>query len=370
MSRREADVALLLPNVEGGGAERVMVQIASGLAERGHRVDLVLGRARGRYLAEIPTEVTVVELGVDRALACLPGLVKHIRRSRPRALLSTMNHVNPVAIAGARLSATGTRVVVREASNLSGQMRDVDTRRGRLTPLAIRMTYPWAHEVVAVSEAAKRDLVVHSGLDPHAIEVVYNPVDFDALEQAAAQASGHPWLDDGARPVILAVGRLSAEKDFPVLLEAFARLVSRSGPRLVLCGEGPERARLEARIAELGIEDDVQLVGFVDNPYAYIARAKVFTLPSRWEGLPNTLIHALALGARVVATDCPGGSAEILEGGRWGALVPVGRADELAVALGRALAEPESVHPDAAWRKRFEAGEVVRRYEALLGLGG
>ncbi len=362
------DAVLFLPNVEGGGAERVMVQLAGGLVEAGHRVDLVLGRARGRYLSEIPGAVRVVELGVDRALACGPGLLAHLRRARPRALLSTMNHVNPVAIGAARASRTGVRVVVREASNLSGQLRDADTLRGRLTPLAVRLTYPFAHRVVAVSEAAKADLVAHTGLAPRSIAVVYNPVDFETIHQKARAPVEHPWLQKGQAPVVVAVGRLSPEKDYPVLLDAFAGLAADTDARLLICGEGAERGRLEAQITRLGLAERVELAGFVDNPYAYIARAAALALPSRWEGLPNTLIHALALGTRVVATDCPGGSSEILERGRWGALVPVGDADRLRGALRDALEGPAPNRPDAAWRKRFELAEVLRRYEALLGL--
>ncbi len=362
------DAVLFLPNVAGGGAERVMVQLASGLVDAGHRVDLVLGRARGRYLAEIPGAVRVVELGVDRALACGPGLLAHLRRARPRALLSTMNHVNPVAIAAARASRTGVRVVVREASNLSGQLRDADTFRGRLTPLAVRLTYPFAHRVVAVSEAAKADLVAHTGLAPRSIEVVYNPVDFETIQEQGRAPVEHVWLQEGQPPVVVAVGRLSPEKDYPVLLDAFAALATDTDARLLICGEGAERARLEAQVARLGLAERVDLAGFVANPYAYVARAAVLALPSRWEGLPNALIHALALGTRVVATDCPGGSAEILERGRWGALVPVGDADRLGRALRRALEGPAPSSPDAAWRRRFELAEVRRRYEALLGL--
>lgn len=361
-------VALFLPDVQGGGAERVMVQLARDLSARGHEVDLVLGRARGKYLEEVPAAVDIVELGVDRALACLPPLIGYLRRRRPVALLSTMNHVNPVAIAAARLSRVPARVVVREASNVSGQLRDADTWRGKLTPLAMRVAYRAADRVIAVSEAAKQDLLAHTGLDAARVSVVYNPVDYEALRARAAEAADHPWLAQGEPPVVLAVGRLSPEKGFDVLIDAVAPLVRAGEGRLLICGEGSERRALEARCRRLGVEEHVALPGFVENPYAYIARSRVLALPSRWEGLPNVLIHALALGVAVVATDCPGGSSEILEGGKHGALVPVDDAAALRRALRGALERPEPPRLDDAWRARFAAQEVVTRYEAALGL--
>ncbi|HYP53040.1 MAG TPA: glycosyltransferase, partial [Pyrinomonadaceae bacterium] len=173
---------------------------------------------------------------------------------------------------------------------------------------------------------------------------------------------------DGAR-VLLAVGRLTEQTDFPMLLRAFRMLRDRrSDARLMIAGEGEGRARLEALIGELNLTDDVALPGFVTNPYALMSRAAAFVLSSRWEGLPTVLIEALACGCPVVATDCPSGPREILNGGDYGALVPVGDAAALCDAMSRVL----EARPRAALLKehaaRYSVERAAGRYLELLGL--
>lgn len=359
-------VALFLPNLGGGGAERVMVEVARGLARRGHDVDVVAAQLEGPFVAELPEQVRAIDLGAPRVMRAIPDLVRYLRRERPRVLLSTMNHANVAAIAAGVVARTGVPVVVREAGNLTYQRLDARSWRARIAPLASRAAYPWAHRVIAVSEAARRDLVEHVRLPLERVDVIYNPVDLDAV-RAAAEAEVPRWPAVDGEPVVLAVGRLDVQKDHATLLRAFARL--RCDARLLLLGEGPERAALERLSRDLGIAERVSMPGFVDNPFPYLQRATVVAHPSRWEGLPNVLIQAVALGAPVVATDCAGGSREILEDGRIGPLVPVGDVPALAAALDAALERGlTNVEPGPTWRARFEPEAVLDRYCEALGL--
>jgi glycosyltransferase involved in cell wall biosynthesis len=171
----------------------------------------------------------------------------------------------------------------------------------------------------------------------------------------------------GAPPVILAVGRLTLQKDFPTLIRAFARLRARRSARLVILGEGELRDELEALVAELGLTADVALPGFVDNPFSWMRGSALFVLSSAWEGFGNVLVEAMACGTPVVSTDCPSGPAEILENGKWGRLAAVGDAEALARAIAEALDDPNP--PDVRARAAFFSVErSVDAYLAILGV--
>jgi glycosyltransferase involved in cell wall biosynthesis len=198
------------------------------------------------------------------------------------------------------------------------------------------------------------------------IKVIYNPVITPELFAKAEEPLDHPWFRPGEPPVVLGVGRLTQAKDFPTLIRAFALVRKERPARLMILGEGEERPKLEALVRELGLEEDVALPGFVGNPYKYIARAGVFVLSSAWEGLPTTLVEALALGTPVVSTNCKSGPEEILEEGRWGRLVPVGNIEELAKAIGESLSMPRLLNGGAL--DRFRVDIVVDRYLEVMSI--
>ncbi len=360
-------IALFLPSLRGGGAERMMTNLARGLSEQGLKVDLVLAKAEGPYLSQVPPEVRVVDLHSDRVLRSLPELVRYIRRERPEAILSALDHANVVTIWARKLSRVRCRVVVSVCSTLSRAIAHDADLRGRLIPNLIGIFYPWADEVVTVSSGVADDLAKTTGLQRERIQVIYNPVVTPDLIEKAKESLENPWFAPGEPPVILSVGRLTKAKDHPTLIRAFARVRREHSARLMILGEGEDRPKLEALIRELDLEEDVSLPGFVDNPYAYMARASVFVLSSAWEGLPSVLIEAMAVGTPVVSTDCPSGPAEILEGGQWGRLVPVGDVEEMAAAIIATLNDPN--HPDVSKRaQHFGVEKSVRAYlEVLLG---
>ena len=363
---RPEHVALFLPSLAGGGAERVMVTLANGFVARGLRVDLVLASAQGPYLGEVAAGVGVVDLHAHGVMASLPGLMRYLREERPQALLSAMNHANVVAIWARMLARFNTRVVVSERAVLEPELQRPTSLRARLLPLLMRSSYRHADGVVAVSADVARDLRDLIQLDASRISVIYNPVVDATLDERARAPLGHPWFAPGEPPVVLGVGRLSREKDFPTLLRAFARLSARRPARLVILGEGEQRPELEALARELGVARMVAMPGFVRNPLAYMSRSMVLVLSSRWEGLGNVLIEAMACGTPVVSTRCPGGVAEILEDGRWGRLVPAGDAEALADAMEAALDDPSP--PDVRRRAAdFGVDKAVDRYLEVLG---
>ena len=360
-------VAIFTSNMGGGGAERAMSKLAGGIAEQGYHVDLVLSRAEGHYLPEVPDSVRIVDLDAGRVLASLPGLIRYLRRERPAALLTSMNYVNVVGIWARALSRVDTRLVVNEQNALSLEAAHSPRRRHRLMPKLIRRFYPWADRIVSVASGTADDLARTAGLPRERIEVVHNPIVTPELKERAADPVDHPWFAEGEPPVALSVGRLSRQKDFGTLLRAFAKVRDRRPARLVILGEGPERESLEALISELGLEKDVALPGWVSNPYPWMANAGVYVLSSRWEGLPSVLIEALYCGVPIVATDCLSGPREILDDGAHGLLVKVGDVDALARGIESAF-DGAVPRPDPASWRPYEQGFVVGRYlDVLVG---
>ena len=382
-----------------GAVERILFNLAEAFAERGRRVDLVLCHVAEPYRDHVPPGVRVVELqsrarwhGRVAGLAADPmgfvplllptvlpwkpskippyvsDLARYLRREKPTALLSAKSYPNLTALWAKRRTDVATRVVISEHGHLS---RDLQSRRRpkwrkRFVGPVFRRFYPWADAIVGVSNGVADDLSSLADLPRQRITTIYNPVVTSALHAQARAPLDHPWFRPDAPPVVLGIGRLHRQKDFPSLLSAFARVRAQRPVRLVILGEGRLRAELEMLARTLGIAADVAMPGFVENPYAYLARAAVFALSSASEGLPTVLIEALACGCPVVSTDCPSGPAEILDGGKYGRLVPVGDDAALAQAICDTL---DHVPPREKLIERgqfFSVDRAVEQYERLL----
>jgi glycosyltransferase involved in cell wall biosynthesis len=362
-------VAVFLHSLEGGGAERISVNLAAGMATRGLPVDLVLVKAVGPYLEQVPPSVRVVDLGCERHLTSLLPLARYLRREEPRVLLSALTHTNLYALAARALARVPTRVVIRINNTLIEEQRD---ERGLLTrlvrPPMVRLLYPLADGAVAVSQGAAEHLRHALPNFRVPMEVIINPVVVPSLYLQAREPLSHPWFERGEPPVFLAVGRLVPQKDFATLVRAFALVQGRLRSRLMVLGEGEERGRLELLIAEHGLRDSVELPGFVPNPYPYMAAARGVVLSSRYEGSPSVLVEALALGTSVASTDCPSGPREILQDGRWGRLVPVGDVASLAAAMAEILEGASFPVPSADDLAQYHLDQGVRRYLAVMGI--
>ena len=364
-------LALFLNSLRAGGAERIMVTIANAIAARGYSVDLVLSRAHGPFLSCVSPGVRLVDLGTSGVCRGALRLRSYLERQRPPVLLSTNMIMNVASVIVGKLAGSGTRAFLREGSTLSRDLahqKRHPRRAVRWAARAVPFAYPRAEGVIAVSKGAGRDLVDNFGVPPEKLHVIYNPViDNNHGPAAGNRPVPHRWLNDNI-PVLLAAGRLTEAKDYPTLLRAFAAVRRRRPARLVILGEGEERSKLEGLARSLGISDEVDFPGFVNNPRDYLERANLFVMSSAWEGLPGSLIQALDCGCPAVSTDCPSGPAEILDNGRYGRLVEVGNAEQLSGAILEALAgDTKSV--ERSWLDRFTVASAVRQYNEVLGLG-
>jgi glycosyltransferase involved in cell wall biosynthesis len=332
------------------------------------KVDLVLAVRKGPYLDRVPPGVRVIDLSAKEPTAKLIALAKYLRQHRPAVLLSALDYIN-IAGCARRLAGVPTRIVLGVHNTVSVDLTGSPVvagstgSRGAIRRFLLRAFYRYADGIVAVSQGVADDLVAYTGLAPSRVRVIYNPVVTRELYNLAQQEIDHPWLVDRRVPVVLAVGRLTKQKDFPTLLRAFAVARRECKCRLVFLGDGEERSHLEALAQELGIADAVAFLGFVQNPYAWMSRSHVLALSSRWEGLPTVIIEALALGTPVIATDCPSGPREILADGEFGTLVPVGDVGALGEAIEGSLRSPGD---RARLRRRAEAFTLERAVDNYL----
>ncbi|CAI8944847.1 glycosyltransferase [Methylocaldum szegediense] len=339
---RAQRLAVLISFSGTGGVERMVMNLLPAFSQAGVAVDLlaILRKPAPELLRLNGSGLRVLDFGVGHTALAVPGLARYLKTEKPAALLAAKDRAIRAAVLAKRLSRVDTRLVGRLGTHLSAAMahKPALIRWARLWPM--REMYAAVDRIVAVSEGVAEDTRRIARLPPEKIVVIRNPVITPDMLEKSRMPVDHPWFESSNIPVILGAGRLTRQKDFSTLIRAFARVRSTIDSRLLILGEGRLRPDLEKLAARLGIADAVSLPGHVANPYAYMARSSLFVLSSAWEGSPNVLTEALALGTPVVSTDCPSGPREILRDGRFGPLVPVGDAERLAEAMLNMLQSP------------------------------
>lgn len=350
-----------------GGVERMVTNLCAEFANH-VQVDLLAIRAQGGHVERIPPSVNLMRLAAQHAWTAVPEIARYLREVRPDALLVAKDRAGRAAIKAKRRAGVDTPLWIRLGTNLSAALERKDALSRWLRVFPMRRLYPLASGVVAVSEGVKLDTQRVTGLPAGRIVVIRNPVITPRLAEQAAEPIPHPWLADKLVPVVIGMGRLTRQKDFATLIRAFAGVQKDIPSRLILLGEGKDREALGQLVAELGLIDNVLFAGFQANPYAWLAHADLFVLSSAWEGSPNALTEALALGVPSVSTDCPSGPREILDGGRFGPLVPVGDVAAMTAAMVDTLRAPRPAQELRAAVDEYRAGISARRYLQTLGL--
>jgi len=361
-------IAIFGPSFRLGGAEKAIISLANGFFRQGKTVYLLLASAQGQLQTEVDPGVKVVDFRKQGVFSSIFPLSGFLRRHRPDVLLSAQSHANVATLLARKVSRVSVPVVINEQTIMSVAFVSEPGIKNKLVPRLARLIYRQADAVVCISQGLVDDILEVTKISPRLVYRIYNPVlppDVE-LQQKIAAPLDHAWFRRDSPPVILAVGRLTAAKDYPTLLRAFALARQKRAMNLLILGEGEKRAEIESLVQTLGLEANVQLPGSVDNPYRYMARCTVFALSSAFEGLANVLVEALACGAAIVATDCQYGPAEILEQGRYGILVPVGDVPGMAQAILGALDRKREVHDLRERARVFSQENAVQEYLALF----
>lgn len=365
VSAQSPHIALFLPDLRVGGAEHMMATLASNFSRRGFHTEIILVKAVGEFITRIPADVNLINLNSASSYSCLPALVACLRKHQPDVMISALDLTNLMAIIARQMAGYPNKLFIRLDNTQSIVYRSGFKKK--LEKLLLRNLYPSSDAIIAVSTGVADDFLRYTKIPSHPIHTIYNPIITKEILAKAAQPIHHDWFSPGQPPVILGVGRLSAQKNFALLIRTVAKVLQTRRVHLLILGEGPQRAQLEALTRELKIEEAVLLPGVQSNPYNFMANSSMYVLSSDYEGLPTTLVEALACGCPVISTDCHSGPREILDGGQYGRLVPVGDVAAMAEAILKVL---DGDYPPVvpAWLNQFTEETVVDRYLALMGL--
>lgn len=359
-------LAIFIPSFGDGGVERMLVNLAGGLAALGVAVDFLTRHRGAPYLDELDPRVRLID-GVRNGIADVqPFLCRYLQDARPDFVLCGKDESAFAVLLARRLARVQTGLIMQPGTNFSARLAELRPYARWRMRLKVRFVHRAAIAVVGNSEGVVEDIAKVAELRPEQVHLIRNPTITPRLLTQAAEPLDHPWFAAGAPPVILGVGRLGKVKGFDVLVQAFAQVRQARPCRLMILGEGRLRAALTKQARELGVEADFALPGFDPNPYRYLARAALFVLSSRREGAPNALIEALALGTPVVSSDCASGPAEILRAGAVAPLVPVDDAPALARAMLATLDWPGDAPGRKAAVAEYSVEACAERYLALF----
>ena len=346
-------IAFFIPSLSGGGAQRVVVNLANALIElTGHPVHVVLVRREGPFLEDLDSGIKVVELKGCRTILAVPSLVAYLMRWRPVVTMASMNYANITAVLAYLIAGKPGRLVLRETNVLVPKVQKCLDVRFHVMALMMRLCYRHANAIVSNSEDTLTSLKNFNVVLPANSQVIGNPI---TIPDAGIELG---YRGPEGTPFICAVGRLTPQKGFDILMRAFAE-VGDPDLHLVILGNGPLRTDLLELAKELGLASKLHLPGFINPPTPVLRNAKAFVLSSRWEGFGNVLVEALGCGLPIVATKCPGGPREILEAGRYGQLVPVDDVAALAKAIREALDSPVATTVSRKARANDYAPRVV-----------
>lgn len=359
-------LTFFLASLEGGGIQRATMRLIRELIRRDISITLVVINASGPVREEVPAGCELVDLQSKRTRFALPALLKYLRREQPGYAISSQTHLNVLLIILRALSGYPKLLVVREHNTFNAENIRKWKFSERIRPVLIRLFYPYSSRFVAVSENIALSVKKYVRYKK-AIQVVHNGVNIAELRELAGQLLDYPHVKDlTAEKLVISLGRLSYQKNYVALLHAFALLNDSSPVRLIILGEGEERAKLEALRLKLQLGKIVEFPGFLANPYPLLNRADVFVLSSRWEGFSNAVLEALACGVPIVATDCPGGPAELLKGLSFARVVgqddPQAMADAIRELLNSKVAK-ESIFTFA---EQFNIAGIAQKYLDML----
>jgi len=356
-------IAIILPNLQMGGAERISITLAEEFIAKGFAVDLVLLQATGALLATVPAAARVIDLHASRLRNAVMPLQRYFREARPIASYANIWPLTLMAAISGRMS--GTPVVTMHHNSLTSQYVDTSRHSPLVMKTALRSELALAASVVGCSAGVVADLAMLAGVASSRFRAIPNPVKIRSdVDVRSVEAANNVWEVPRGRRV-LAVGNLKPQKNYPLLFNAYAAMNKGDADRLVVIGEGELREALEAQVRELGIEAWVRMPGQSECLEAYYETADLFVMSSRHEGLPTVMVEALGFGLPVVSTDCPSGPREILDGGRFGTLVPMDDPAALAKAMEDGLAGPADKAALTSRANDFAPDAISRR---LLGL--
>ncbi len=363
-------LTFFLPDYGDGGLERMFVNLASQIARNGIRVHFIVCDITRPYLDDLDKSVILTATDQDQQ-RMIDALTAHLNQDNPDVLLTAKELGLPVALTAKQRSSSTTKIYLRAITNISARIQRrhlLQKIKGLLEVRRLRKLYRQLDGIVAVSQGIATDVHAISGIPTAQIQVAHNPVVTPQLLERAEQPVEHPWLQQQNIPVVMATGRLTKQKNFELLIDAFAIVRKQRPLRLIILGDGARKTKLQKQADKLGISEDIDLYGFNPNPYSMLRHASLFVLSSNWEGSPNALTEALAVGCPSISTNCPSGPQETLQGGKFGPLIPMDDVQAMATAMMETLDNPLPREQLQSATELFTVENSALEYMHALGL--
>lgn len=361
MQNHDLKISFFSPNLEGGGAERVISNLAIEFSKNGYDVDLVLTKAQGAYLNNIPDCVNVIDFQCGKVVFSLPKLIRYIQKEQPKIMFASQMHASTILIWAVKIARVNTKIIIRQPTMLYS-LHEKKSTFSSIRQKLFLLTARYANQIIVTSKNMAEEFHRFSRLPENKIKIIYNPLPIETIKEKSLMPIDNFLNISDEIPIILAVGRLVKVKDFHTLVKAFYLVQKKVPAYLFILGDGELKLELKKFIQDLGLDNKVKILGFKQNPYNYMKNSKVFVLSSLREGFPNSMVEAMACGCSIVATDCTGGTSEILEYGKWGKIVPVG--DEVLMA--EAILESLNTLPNPNIYERvqkFSINYIFSEYE-------
>lgn len=359
-------IAFFLQSLAGGGAEKSVVNLANYYVNQSIDVDIVLVTKTGAYLKILDKKINIIDLQKTRSILSIWSLRKYLVKNQPDVIMASVVHTNIVMVLAKILLFKNikTKFFVNQVNHLVYSLTQGKKERvlDRFKFKLIAFLYSLSDGVISMSKGVESNLLSYGFITKEKSVFIYNPVINDEMLFLSKQAVDFNFN----KKTFIAVGRLVKQKNFSLLIEAFSEIKNTLDCQLVILGEGHLRETLEEQIKQLKLKDDVHLLGFVDNPFAYIKQADVFVLSSLWEGFGNVVAEALALGTQVVSTNCPSGPSEILKNGKVGFLVEMNNSEKLADAMLKALENPIDESKLIERSLDFRIEKIAKQYQKVL----
>lgn len=353
-------IAIVIPSLRGGGAEKVMVNIVKKLDKSRFDIKLVLIKKEGPYVNLIPNDIAIVDLNSERVRYSVFKLVRELNKFKPDVVLSTLGHLNLVLIAIRPLLKINPKIIVREANTPSKNMSELTKKKRIIFTYLYKYLYPKADYIIAQCKEMKKDIIHSFSIDERKIRYIYNPLDIQKIIDN--REDKNPYRSNEKN--LISVGRLTYQKGFDILIDAF-KIINEKFPstHLTILGDGDLKEELKNKAKKLNISGKISFISFKENPYPYYYYADTYILSSRWEGFPNTLLEALACGTKVVATDCKSGPREILGNSEYGILVKEGDHLSLAEGISKSISEEKKKINRADY---FKIDNIIKEYEEIF----
>jgi glycosyltransferase involved in cell wall biosynthesis len=353
-------ILFVVPSLLGGGAERVVITLIKHIDREKFIPILVVLKKEGRFVEKIPKDIEFVDLNVSRARYAIFDIVKTIRRLKPDVVFSTLGHLNLLMALIRPFFSKEIRFISRESNTVS--LENNQERYPKLFNFLYKNIYNNFDYIITQSKYMRDDLINNYATNKDKISVIYNPVDIQNVTKLANKKDKLEFQNN--RINLLAVGRLTYQKGFDMLIESMSYLDDKF--YLTILGEGDFK-EYTSLIDKYGVVDRVKLAGFCDNPYIYMKHCDLFILSSRYEGLPNVVLEANACGCACVAVDNPGGTAEIIKDRKTGVLVSKFDPKLLASAIKEALTiKFDKMYIKSHCEKNHSVDKIVKEYEELL----